>query len=136
METFWVYLLLKYSALCQLCKYLTYKEWKRIGNILVIFYFFSNSKYLTYKEWKLLLFYVQWILQPLCKYLTYKEWKHSINILFRINNLSLTVSTLPIRNGNLCTQYLNIRHQTHLTNSKYLTYKEWKPLRFQGQCIF
>ena len=68
--------LLDSSTLCGLiCKYLTYKEWKRFCSTLKTPSL--TCKYLTYKEWKQINELVDNFLGVISKYLTYKEWKQN-----------------------------------------------------------
>ena len=118
---------LKYS-----CKYLTYKEWKRFGRFRIRFG--RCRKYLTYKEWKL--------------YCTVIRRKRNFSVSTlpirngnpaarkaTISTTVKTVSTLPIRNGNhpFPAKYL-WRKILIFLQRKYLTYKEWKLIRFTNSC--
>ena len=59
----------------------------------------------------------------ICKYLTYKEWKPLLGRFYMMPSC-LSVSTLPIRNGNYTDQDLPYSDRKAC---KYFTYKEWKP---------
>ena len=57
-----------------------------------------------------------------CKYLTYKEWKQTRKS-WLSRAYEISVSTLPIRNGNEARATPSDGNDAF---SKYLTYKEWK----------
>ena len=81
-----------------------------------------DSKYLTYKEWKRISQCKSKVRHSVTrKYLTYKEWK-LVSFFFSIDLLNSSVSTLPIRNGNINDN----KYMKNNFNRKYLTYKEWK----------
>jgi len=107
-------------------KYLTYKEWKH-PSIILTRHAAIQSKYLTYKEWKHHRYYLSDFLHLYRKYLTYKEWKRSLSFLANCFIEKIySVSTLPIRNGNIGLNHILITRSKKRILCKYLTYKEWK----------
>jgi len=97
--------------------YRTYEEWKLPTEEQLDELF--DSSYRTYEEWKL--YPDRSTLAPNSgSYRTYEEWK-----LFPPNAgtaLSITVLTVPMRNGNNFFRKMEYRD----VQSSYRTYEEWK----------